>query len=371
MHYKSQNFVFNPDDFRDTKFIEGAAFDSGQLGDGEVIIEVDILALTANTITYGIAGKLGIIRYLESFPTEAPYARMPFWGFGNIVASAHADLPVGERLYGFYPLSTYLLTTMDKVTAAKCNDVTPCRKTIPTLYREYARVTAEPDYDPGFDEMQSLLRPVISTSFLLEHYIRRHDFYDARNIVITSASSKTAFGFGHFLVNQHDDKCRAIGLTSARNKAFVEKTGCYHQVLTYDEVNKLPKEASVLFDMAGNAELRASIHHHLDDLIAYSGTVGATHWDAGGQDASDLPGPRPVFWSGPDEVAFLARRSDDPQQLLSTISGHTASLMREAANWLKINRFASADEIKKAYLDMLDSKMAAEDATIFKVKGAL
>ena len=31
------------------------------------------------------------------------------------------------------------------------------------------------------------------------------------------------------------------------------------------------------FDMAGNAQLRAAIHHQLGDLIAHSGTVGATH----------------------------------------------------------------------------------------------
>ena len=84
--------------------------------------------------------------------------------------------------------------------------------------------------------------PVISTSYLLEHYITRHDFYGARNVVITSASSKTALGFGHFLTQGHKDKCHAIGLTSARNKAFVEMTGCYDEVLTYDEIDRLPSK---------------------------------------------------------------------------------------------------------------------------------
>jgi hypothetical protein len=81
MRLTSTDFVFNPDDFRDAKFIDGGELDSDQLNDGEVIIAVDRLALTANTISYGIAGKSGLIRYLESFPTDAPYARMPFWGF--------------------------------------------------------------------------------------------------------------------------------------------------------------------------------------------------------------------------------------------------------------------------------------------------
>ena len=367
MIYKSQDFVFNPSDFRDAKFIDGAALDGDQLEKGDVIIAVDRLALTANTISYGIAGKTGLIRYLDSFPTAAPYARMPFWGFGEIVASAHDDLPVGERLYGFYPLSTYVLAKMDKVTSMKCADMSPARDTIPEFYREYARSFAEPGYHPDFDDMQSLLRPVISTSFLLEHYITRHDFYGACNIVITSASSKTAFGFGHFLTQEHKDKCRAIGLTSARNKAFVEKTGCYDEVLTYDEIDRLPLESSVVFDMAGNAQLRAAIHHQLGDLIAYSGTVGATHWEKGARDDADLPGPRPVFWSGPDEIAVLSS-GDNAKNILSEIGGRTVGLMIEAAKWLKVERFADADAIKVAYLDTLDGKMSAEEAVIFDVK---
>jgi len=43
-------------------------------------------------------------------------------------------------------------------------------------------------------------------------------------------------------------------------------------------------------------------------------------------------------------------------------------LMIEAANWLKVKRFADADAIKAAYLDTLDGKMSAEEAVIFDVK---
>ena len=370
MKYQSHDFIFNPDDFRDAKFVSGASYDADVLADGEVIIEIDRLALTANTISYGIAGKSGLIRYLESFPAPQGFARMPFWGFGNIAASAHPELSVGERLYGFYPPSTYLLTKMDKVRPTSCRDISPCRNSIPTFYSEYARVAAEPSYSAEFDDMQSLLRPVISTSFLLENFIMRHAFYDARNIIITSASSKTAFGFGHFLVNNHADKCKAIGLTSAGNKDFVEKIGCYHQVLTYDQVEMLPNEPSVLFDMAGNSTVRGAIHNHLGEQIAYSGTVGATHWESIGADNAALPGPRPAFWSGPDEIAHLAKKSDDPAQVLNLINARMGGLMLEASQWLTVTHFSSPEAIKAAYTDMLDSKMTAEQGIIFDLSGA-
>ena len=67
MKYQSHDFIFNPDDFRDATFISGANYNADTLADGEVIIEIDRLALTANTISYGVAGKSGLIRYLESF----------------------------------------------------------------------------------------------------------------------------------------------------------------------------------------------------------------------------------------------------------------------------------------------------------------
>ena len=102
-------------------------------------------------------------------------------------------------------------------------------------------------------------------------------------------------------------------------------------------------------------------------MIAYSGTVGATHWEEGARDDADLPGPRPVFWSGPDEIAVLSK-GDNTKNILSEIGGRTVGLMVEAANWLKVERFADADAIKAAYLDTLDGKMSAEEAVIFDVK---
>lgn len=371
MQFPTRDFRMHPDDFRSAEIIDGTPLDGDALADGEVIVAVDILALTANTISYGIAGKSRLIPYFDSFPAPDPYVRLPFWGFGDIVASAHPDLPVGERLYGLYPLSSHLTAKMDTATAAGCRDVSPQRATIPPFYSDYSRVAAEAGYDPAFDAVQSLLRPVIATGFLLDHYLTRHDFYGAQQVIITSASSKTSFGFGHFLVNQHGDRCRAIGLTSARNKAFVEKTGCYHKVLTYDEVASLPQEPSVMFDMAGNAELRAAVHRHLGDKIAYSGTVGATHWEKGAADAPDLPGARPVFWSGPDEVAVVAKETADSQQMMTLLNTRVAGLMKEAAQWLNIRHYEGGADILQAYRDMLDGKMAAEDAVIFSVKAGL
>ncbi len=53
-------------------------------------------------------------------------------------------------------------------------------------------------------------------------------------MVLTSASSKTAISQAFQLKSR--GKARVVGLTSARNKAFVEGLGYYDQVVTYDDV---------------------------------------------------------------------------------------------------------------------------------------
>lgn len=369
MIYKSQDYIFNPDDFRDAKFIEGATYDTDTLNPDEVIIEIDRLALTANTITYGLAGKSGIISYYDQFPAPQGFARMPFWGFGDVVASNHPAIRVGERLYGFYPLSTFLLTQMGKVSDMTARDMTPCRQTIAPFYNDYERVSAAPNYDSALDDIQSLLRPVLSTSFLLENYLVEKAFYNCENIIITSASSKTSFGFGYFLRKNHSQECNVIGLTSASNKTFVESTQCYDTVLTYDDVIEIPEVSSVLFDLAGNARVRADIHNRLGNKLAYSGIVGVTHWDAGGLDAQDLPGPTPTFWSGPDQIMALAKRNNQSSDLLNMIQDKVIDLTKESASWLNVKRYTGAGEITAKYRDMLNGNVAAQDGIIFCVKG--
>ena len=83
-----------------------------------------------------------------------------------------------------------------------------------------------------------------------------------------------------------------------------------------------------------------------------------------------MPGPRPAFWSGPDEIAHLAKKSDDPAQVLNLINARMGGLMLEASQWLTVTHFSSPEAIKAAYTAMLDSKMTAEQGIIFDLSGA-
>ena len=58
--------------------------------------------------------------------------------------------------------------------------------------------------------------------------------YDgASQILIVSASSKTAIGLAQGLA-ETEDSPKIVGLTSSNNIQFVESLGCYDQAISYD-----------------------------------------------------------------------------------------------------------------------------------------
>ena len=90
------------DDLSRTALFEGAV---PGIGDGEALLRVDRVGLTANNVTYAVLGES--FRYWDFFPAEPGWGPgwglVPLWGFADIVASAVADVPVGGRVYGYLP----------------------------------------------------------------------------------------------------------------------------------------------------------------------------------------------------------------------------------------------------------------------------
>lgn len=78
-----------------------------ELGQGEALLAIDRFALTANNVSYALSGAT--IGYWGYFPAPEPWGLVPVWGFADVVASRHPDLPVGERVYGFFPTASHVL----------------------------------------------------------------------------------------------------------------------------------------------------------------------------------------------------------------------------------------------------------------------
>jgi len=147
-----------------------------------------------------------------------------------------------------------------------------------------------------------LYRPLFTTSFFLDDFLDDNQFFGADKVLLTSASSKTSIGLAQLL--NANRACRVVGLTSQGNKAFVEGLGCYHEVLTYEEVAQLELVPTVMVDMAGNGDVRRAVHTRLADELKYSCAVGATHWESAavGGGGPVMPGPKPEMFFAPSQI---------------------------------------------------------------------
>lgn len=270
--------------------------------EGEVLLEIEAIALTANTVTYGVVGAT--VGYWNFFPAPEGWGVVPAWGFARVVASRCPEILVGERVYGFLPMATHLIAVPGKIGRGLFRDMAPHRQPMSAVYNQYRRLGAELPATPAQEALRMLFEPLFLTSFLIEDALRRADFHGGDSVVLTSASSKTALGTAYVLRDRSPGVQR-IGLTSAANRAFVEQTGLYDQVLGYDSIEQLaPAGSTVVIDLAGDAAVLDALYARLAGRIAQCLRVGVTHHDARSTAVVPLE-PKPVWFFAPDAATTL------------------------------------------------------------------
>ena len=263
------------------------------LAEGEVLLALDRFSLTTNNITYAAYGDA--IGYWKVFPTEdTSYGMMPVWGFADVAASRAPGVEVGARVFGCFPMADSLLVQAEKISRGGFADGSPWRKAVPDIYNRYVLCAADRNYAPELENAEALFRPLFITSYTAVDFLRDNGFFGAKRIVISSASSKTAYGSAWCLAN---DDVEVIALTGARNRAFVEGLGAYDAVHGYDAVETLPTGIRTLYlDLAGDAALRRRVHARFGEALKYDCLVGSTQSDGFTADDPELVGPRPVFF---------------------------------------------------------------------------
>ncbi|PCI59551.1 MAG: hypothetical protein COB37_11360 [Kordiimonadales bacterium] len=318
------------------------------LGDGEVLMKVDQFSFTANNITYAAFGDA--MKYWDFFPANDGWGTVPVWGFADVVESNSGDVSVGERFYGYFPMSSHLRVTPAKASANGFFDGAAHRQHLSPIYNYYSNTKTDPGYNAEQEALQMLFRPLFMTSFLIDDFLDDNGFYGAKQVVLSSASSRTAYGLAFQLAQRSDIK--VIGLTSDRNMAFVEGLGCYDKTVTYDNVSELDASLPTVYvDMAGSGPVRAAVHTHFAENLKYSCSVGASHWDDRGSN-EDLPGAKPTLFFAPSQGQ---KRSKD--------WGEAGMQQRTGTAWLKFVEFAGKlttvveskgeDAISSVYTDTL------------------
>ena len=336
---------------------EMAHTDIPELAEGEVLMAVDSFALTANNITYGVAGDT--IGYWQFFPAHDPseqgYGCIPVWGFADVAESRHTDVPVGERLYGYFPMASHVVLAPVKVTEHGLIDGVAHRSALPVVYNQYTRCAADAAYSPKLEAEQMLYRPLFTTSFFIDDFLFDNQFFGAERIVLTSASSKTSLGLAQLL--NANRSCTVIGLTSQGNKEFVTGLGCYDEVLGYDEVAALAKSPTVMVDMAGNGEIRHAVHAHLEDDLKYSCAVGATHWEAAsvGAKQPQLPGPKPEMFFAPSQIQKRVKEWGK-EEFDARMAIAWKAFLESAAGWIKVERGEGGAALAECYSAFIEGR---------------
>ncbi|MGC4853447.1 DUF2855 family protein [Micromonospora sp. DT4] len=261
------------DDVVRTRFLEAPR---PVLRDGDVLLRADRIGLTTNNVTYALTGDA--YRYWDFFPTEPGWGVVPAWGFATVVASAAPVLSPGDRVYGFLPCASHLLIRPGEVDAGTVSDLSPHRAGLPSIYNVYDLVD---DGQPSgiSEDLWVLYRPLFSTAFLLADQLSTDPDHGGAAVVLSSASSRTAYATAWQL---RRDGVEVVGLTAARNLAFVTELGCYDRVLTYDDIGRLRADAATRYvDFAGADTTRARIRQHLGELLVGQIVVGLTHKERG------------------------------------------------------------------------------------------
>ncbi|MFX6226275.1 DUF2855 family protein, partial [Acinetobacter baumannii] len=79
-------------------------------------------------------------------------------------------------------------------------------------------------------------KPLVVTSFLIADFLEDNGFFGARQVLVSSASSKTSLGLAFCLKRLAAHDIAVVGLTSPGNRTFVEEVGYFDRVVTYDAI---------------------------------------------------------------------------------------------------------------------------------------
>lgn len=340
--------LVNKSDISKTQFNATCPSAEQALCAGEIRFEMERFAFTANNITYAAFGEA--MKYWNFFPGRDSYGFVPVWGFATVIDSAADGVTVGDKYYGYFPMASHLIVSPAKNSPAGFFDCKEHRAELSPVYNYYTRCDGDPSYSKPLEEIQMLFKPLFTTSFLIDDFLADNGFYGAEQVILSSASSKTAYGLAFQLAKR--DGIKTIGLTSPGNVDFVNSTGLYDEAVAYGEITSIDNSIPTVYvDMAGNGEVRATLHGHFDNMLKYSCSVGATNWDQMGSN-KELAGPEPQLFFAPSQAQ---KRSAEwgAAGLQERIASSWVDFVGRANDWVEVVEESGEAAITDIYLSTL------------------
>ena len=301
---KSWSLVIDRSDLSSTTLVEAA---SARPTAGQALLRVDRVGLTTNNLTYCALGDA--LGYWGYFPTQIPgMAHIPLWGYAEVVATETDSLKRDDRVFGYLPSASHLLVTPSMLGIDRFRDGAPHRAELMPIYNEYTVVSGAPR-SPERENLTALYRPLFMTSFAFETFAAANEWFGARRLLISSASSKTGYDIASLAHSR--GAIEIVGITSQANVAFSQQLGCYDTVITYNDVEVLSKVPTLYADVAGDTDLRRRLHHHLADNLTHDAVLGISHISSPTSlHAEQLEGPAPTVFGAFDYLRTPGMRQE-------------------------------------------------------------
>eukprot|EP00937_MAST-01D_sp_MAST-1D-sp2_P007922 g7922.t1 len=306
-----EQLVVNRKDGRQARLVPCAPEPAPEsLAEGEILMRCIKVNLTANTVTYALAGEDKLLNYFGHFPLDdAEYALSPAWGVAVVAGSRCAGFDVGMRVGGFYPMAPWcILRPKGPPRGMRFVDGTPHRQRFFKPYQEYL-VRPRPDTEDEEDATSLSDMGLFMTGWGMPHEASMMEPAAPQVLLLTSASSRTALAAA--FTATRDERLRGlkvIGLTSEANAAYCRGTGLYAEVHTYGAEARLPRARTAVYDMSGNAAVQARVRERLGAaLVAWRGVGFADAADAARQAAARASGNEqpPKLHGGPRATLYL------------------------------------------------------------------
>ncbi|WP_165401498.1 DUF2855 family protein [Herbihabitans rhizosphaerae] len=331
------------------------------LREGQARFRVDRFALTSNNVTYALLGD--VMGYWGFYPAEDGWGQVPAWGFAEVIESATGAVAVGDRFYGYWPMSSHAI--LEPVAhGGPVVDDAEHRRALPAMYNNYLPASAP---DAHTEELQSLIRPLFASAWLIDDFLAAQGFRDAATVLITSASSKTAAATAWCLARRAE-RPALVGLTSAANTEFVAGLAGYDRAVAYSDIASADLAGPVmLIDIAGSADIRRAVHERFGDGLSWTLGVGGTHMS----EISGLAAPQEG--GGESEIFFaptyLEQRTAEigSRELPEMISGAESEYLEGVARTWPITRASEPDAVRAAWIDQVDGKRDPAGGTILSL----
>lgn len=368
-----QEFQVNKKDFSKTRLVDTKPC---ELNAGEVELSINHFSFTANNITYAVIGEQ--FGYWQFFPASdndcGEWGIIPTWGFATVSSSACAELPVGERLFGYWPTAATFTITPTKISATSVIDGSAHRARLPAVYNLYRRAASEPSQKGSerarADCERMLFAPLYITAFSLHDMLHENAYFEASQIVITSASSKTSIGLAFaFAENKQIDgniATTTVGLTSPRNIDLVKNVGLYDSVLSYQELENIDaSQATVIADMSANGGMLSRLHGHLKHNMKSCFNVGFTDWQ------NTKPGPefiqdRSQVFFAPDQIAKRIQEWG-PDGFNEKSTAFLERGGEQSRQWLEIRMLDGLQGLSSVYADVCHGRVDPKQGLIIEL----